>query len=394
VQETFWEDLPTNLLDRASHITKKECNFRRPVYAFDPDSNTVTLHVIPGRDYVRHYVSLIFNVVPSLCTSNRTSIVVYPLAEAFLPEYTGLEQIVGESDVVVIGMVEKMAAFMAIEHPVVRFRKDAGNGNYSAWKASHRGKTVTLLCVVNSFWGDMAAIISMALCRLGVMCILYVSKVGSLTHPSDCYRAIYCPDQFLIMNGTCTEVQRFAPDNMLTMHPTGHLFIEQGKKSGRLVREELANALISDEVSLSGTDSNKEFPVIRGTHVSIPTVVEESLDQASIARSNGALTIDDESAKIAFAIQLENAARNKLVKYFAVHYTTDYLRDGQEIKNNLHTICDLSISRAGDGAEHIGIMKKHVLRQAFQLTWGCIEDFLSRGRASPTLHRSRSPRGR
>jgi hypothetical protein len=86
-----------------------------------------------------------------------------------------------------------------------------------------------------------------------------------------------------------------------------------------------------------------------GSHVSVPTVLEEDYQQRSITSQLHINSIDNEISQIAFAIRKHNQEQGTGISFSAVHFATDYVRQLEKVE--LETPFDLSNNRSKDARE-------------------------------------------
>ena len=168
----------------------KPFNWMRPT-ASVIDSNTLCLHVFPGRDYVEHYAAIVATYL-SLKGEKEASLVrfKYPSQEDCLKVFAASNLAdLGTVDIVILGYVEglyrsdKGAASWEEEEEVDASSDDENNNNLFSWKTTHtaHGHRVAFLGCRICFWGDIGGHLVRTLRKLNhAKCVLYVGKLGSL----------------------------------------------------------------------------------------------------------------------------------------------------------------------------------------------------------------------
>lgn len=281
------------------HSSDKKLNYIRPRY-FHADSHFIIL-VTPGRDYVAHYTSMFRYIVAKYSNfGNQQQVSVYfnKKTEKSIPVWTDLDSYVEQGDIVIIGYVNEIKANI---NKYMKFINHNENAYYTMERFACNNKNICLLGVKYSYWGNMSAIIACRLCELGVSEIIYVGKLGDMLDADNLYNKIYSATSFCVMN-TTQKVLHIC-DN--------------------------SNPLV------------KLFPELdTGTHVSVPTVLEEQYNQREIAKHIGANSIDNEISQIMQAVYTYNMINYTCIKFFNLHFSTDYVRSKDE--KDLHTVFDLS----------------------------------------------------
>ncbi len=250
------------------------------------------LAVIPGRDYVLHYASMVRHLVLQRYTmkvAERLLVFRYPLAEKHLPAWTGLDTtLIKPRDRVLLGYISALREHVEAGGQFPSLSRQE-NDYYGSFRyALPDGSVLNLLGVKFCFWGSISEILTSALCELGATEILYVAKLGALTGPGDLFTRIFCPSNYYILyHDQIAHAVGNLPNRILTRCPK--------------------------------LDS--------GAHVSVPTVLEEDYKQRQVAAELEAQSIDNEIAQMARAIDCFNRTReNPHVAFSAIHFATDYVR--------------------------------------------------------------------
>lgn len=282
--------------------------------------DTLIMAVPPGRDYVLHNARILRQYLHQRGYSPQLlgKVVRYPVAEASIADWTGLESFVRPGDRLLMGYVkEVLPHLLAAGGRVVR---EDVNPYYGAVRvAMPGGLEVCTLGVRFSFWGCISARLAEACTRLGAAEIVYVGKLGTLRSPEDIYSTVFSPTSFL----------------------------DYGV-SPRL--------LPADEAPPNGVIA--EFPHLdSGTHMSVATVLEEDLEQRRLADGYLVQSIDNEISQMARAIAEANAVSGHSTAFSALHFATDYLRRPGEPERT--DIFNLTNHRRGTALRH----KDHMIAE-------------------------------
>lgn len=278
----------------------KRHNVVRPMWYMVPRADGIggerlVAAVPPGRDYVLHYASMTrYYCATRLGTPTEPRAVLrYPAAENTLALWTALPELLRPGDRVLMGYAEQLVPLLCEAGATVRDVKE--NPYYEAIRLSFaEGVTVVAIGVRFSFWGSTAYRIARACQAHGVTELIYAGKLGTLTDPGEVYRRLYIPTCYVAIsqvNGApCLQVLNHA--------------------------EAPRNGLLEYYPELSS-----------GTHVSVPTVLEEDACLRRYADALHTATIDNEIAQ--FAAGLASSAKGVEGPAFsAIHFATDYLAAG------------------------------------------------------------------
>jgi hypothetical protein len=184
------------------------------------------------------------------------------------------------------------------------------NEYYSVNKVKIGNKVISLLGVKFSFWGNIAARIAYHCSLLGISELIYFGKLGTLEDSSKIYSKIYSPSRFCI----------FYHEKLLALI------------------DHLPNGIHELQPELD-----------TGTHVSVPSILEEDYIQREIIGGLDITSIDNEISQVAYAIAKFNQNYHRNVKYGCLHFATDYLR--QLDKRNVETPHDLSNNRSSTAVQ-------------------------------------------
>jgi hypothetical protein len=283
-------------------------NRQRPEFFWcsKPDGKkNLMVAVIPGRDYVAHYATLVRHLAHKLTPNPDAMVQVfrYPFAESTIASWTNLSpELIQLNDIVLIGHVWELKDLFSQSCELVDSRDTEFYGTFRFQISPN--EHITLLGVKYCFWGSIAAEISFHLCELKAKEILYVAKLGALSSPGDIYTRIFSPSKYYILNyDTVTHNVEGPPNGILKCYPS----------------------------------------LDTGPHISVPTVLEEDYVQRKLATQLHAQSIDNEISQIAKAVALSNAINGTRVSFSTLHFATDYLRRANE--KHLPTPFDLSSNR-------------------------------------------------
>jgi hypothetical protein len=263
----------------------------------------VTVMVPPGLDYLLHNASLVYH---HLRAGGRGAgdlrVIRYPRAEEAIGIWTGLADLVGFGDRLVMGYVSEIGEWLLRAGGVVVDRTERRYYGLSRVRL-RSGQEICLLGVRFSFWGSISAHLAVTCQQLGVAEIIYAGKLGTLTSPEDIYRRILVPEAYLEFGGPHGVIAGAAapPNALLAAYP------------------ELGS----------------------GVHMSVATVLEEDIAQRAYADLYGVQSIDNEIAKMAHA--LARAGGPHRTAFSAIHFATDYLRRPAE--NELAEVHNLTNHR-------------------------------------------------
>lgn len=171
--------------DRSSTIISskekhdKKYNWQRPTAYLN--SKNLIICCYPGRDYVRHYASLISTYLA--LKGKRAEVVEY-----FYPRESDLWNAVQSIDL----QKSPHKNLLIIGYALDSIFADAiwTEGN-SFWFSHYfvKDQPVTLLLVKHSFWGDIAGYVVRKIAKAGFLRVLFVGKLGSLRSehtPNEC----------------------------------------------------------------------------------------------------------------------------------------------------------------------------------------------------------------
>lgn len=275
----------------------KAANGGRPrVFTVDGRSGSrcLCLAVMPGRDYVVHYASLLLHYLQRRRADHAIRSVAvwrYPTAEDTITQWSGLRTLLADlrGHTVIVGKTDLLQAHLCLSRHHGRPRRAT---YYSIQRYSTPARhPMSLLATHYSHWGEMSGPLTRAVCEAGAREIVYVGKLGTFTSPQDLYSRVFVPSSYALMREQNVVEPPFAvPNHLLEAVPT----------------------------------------LDTGLHVSVPTVVEETCRQRQVARTIGASTIDNEVAHMALAVHRWNQEQGTDTAFSALHYASDYLRGPDE----------------------------------------------------------------
>ena len=286
---------------------QKQFNHVRPRYFVQGELEALHILVTPGSDYVYHYASMIRHLLSTLSIDSKSllSIYRYPKLEQNIAIWTGLnEEFIRPNDVLVLGYVNEVLGYIKNKMPIEQISR-CENNYYSSIRYQIGEKVVNFLGVKYSFWGNISKKIALQGCKCNMQELVYIAKQGSLTRPEHLYDKVYSATCYLNMN---------------------------------------ANKVV-DIVDDLHNSFTRLFPQLdSGCHLSVPTVLEEDYAQRKIAVDlYNATSIDNEISQIANGISYYNKKFGSNVKYFNMHFATDYVRGPKE--KLLETCFDLANNR-------------------------------------------------
>lgn len=253
-------------------------------------AKAILVCVMPGRDYVMHYASLVrhFAFLHTQAAERFVHVTRFPLAENMLTRWTELNpSVVFKNDRVLLGCITPIREIIE-QHSSFTYISKMEN----AWYCSYRyqmpnAEVINLLGVKYCFWGSISEVLVHGLCELGASEIIYCAKLGALTSHHDLYERIFCPSKFLLLNyKRLVDEPSVPPNGILTWRPK----------------------------------------LSTGCHVSVPTVLEEDYEQRNVVAEYKAKSIDNEISQMVKAISAFNDSNTFKVKFSAVHFATDYVR--------------------------------------------------------------------
>lgn len=344
--------LNLQILQDYYHISPKKkgpLNKTRPEYFLCCDNTGekfLVVAVSPGSDYVDHYASMIRHQLNLLScrTKNKMTIIRFPFLEETLTEWSGLDNyLVKKDEIVILGYVNEIEkVFQKSPDIPIEYLGSYENYYYRSRKYKVGKKIINLLGVKYSFWGNLSGFVVNKCCILGAAEVIYAAKLGALSSPKDLYDRLYSATDYVLMRGTKV--------------------VEHIKK--------LRNPFI---------EIFKDCHTL--THVSVPTVLEEDFIQRKIAGEKfGANSIDNEIFYMAKAISEFNRKTNSTIKFFSLHFATDYIRHQNEA--TMTTLYDLTNNRTESAIESKSLAINNLANKLIQYLTNKENHTLHRRKAS------------
>lgn len=304
----------------------KEENYIRPSYYYKQIGNEKVLAIfaMPGEDYLQQMAALVSYYIKfdlGKKPEDFVKVTLFPLLEKNIGLWTHLdENFVKPNDTVLIGNVSDFFNYLKNEKFILEEFEEFENSYYKVNRIKMGERSVAFLRAKQTFWGNMSGYLTQRILDLGASEIIYMSKIATLDNPLDIYSKIYSPTKFVLLQ-----------DNELK------------------VVGNVKNPLV------------EKFPELNsGTHISLPTVMEQDFRTSALAHSV-ASSLDLEVANIASIIEKFNQEKNKQVSFVPIHWVTDYLRIKEEA--NLHTGFDLTNGDSNSGKEK----KRKILEKIYPL---------------------------
>ncbi|MFC7925159.1 hypothetical protein [Microbacterium laevaniformans] len=255
---------------------RRWANGIRALYARS-SGDRLMVFVAPGRDYVIHNAELIASYMQRRNDSIQT-VTYYPKAESSVATWTRLLGFQLDR-LVIIGYSDLLLQLLLHRGASIESRQE--NEYYVVVRARFAGgASFTLLSVRFSYWGSMARHLASSLLRAGAETILYCAKLGTIDPGRSPYDGLYIPTRYFI-----------------------------GGQSGR-----------SYEVVAPMNPVAEAFPALAtGPHLTVATMMRETRELVSSARSLHICSVDNEIGEIAYAFAAEGAGRG----FSAIHFATD-----------------------------------------------------------------------
>ncbi|KAJ7201043.1 hypothetical protein GGX14DRAFT_544789 [Mycena pura] len=263
----------------------KPFNWQRPTARIDND--VLTLQCLPGADHVRHYAEIIatyLNITPNAALTPADR-VFYKVPSDLMTinafRDTNLREI-PRADIVVLGLVHRLDRLTTVSH----WRPGSGSTyDICDWTIRQFGnRKVAFIGVRPSFWGNICeSLVRLLVDQLGARQVLYFGKLGS--------------------------VQRgIRPNRYLA---TGEASLVEGER------------VTWSNVLAGSLQEVKSVPVLRGDHVTLPSVLLETKKWLKNL-SEGYAFVDPEVGMMA------RAARDIGVGFGYLHIVSDNVCGGYE----------------------------------------------------------------
>jgi hypothetical protein len=288
---------------------KKVANSIRPTWLVCEDSQgrkKLIIIVSPTKEYLAQYAMIIQSVILFLCARDQGSRVYakaaraaaaikatyYPTVTENYSELIGLTKYLQktqeDNDIYVIGEGDKAFSHLMgkSEKPCRKKVFDADAYQVTDLTLPGAFYRTRIIAIKHSFWGSGAGNVAKACAELGsTKGIIYIAKLGALS-PSLGLLEMVSPSEFMLWeNGKLTKV----------IPPPAFLGLEQ-----------------LSEMNIKTT-----------THITLPTLMEETDLLLNHFHINGAETIDNEISYIANSISKANRTLTTPVSFSCLHIVTD-----------------------------------------------------------------------
>lgn len=324
------------LISRAERQPRREKKYNklRPVVARirKKDGNEERLLVIafPCPEYVAQISEIlsafIAELVPSETAIEGTTFegvraVHYPTCAENLAKWSGLHEsasrVVQLGDITVLGHVDLVqlrlqAHGYEMAEPVSIDEGFFGDITIATHRATN--KRVLLVGIRHTYWGSAAGRICRCLAECGATDVIYIAKTGTFVGGRDVH-SLVCPDTYYVL--------------------------ERADPGASHEKWNWSRFEVPSEFRLQLADEIRA--ITSGAHLTVPTVMGETIAQSEEYRKLRPATIDNEIGYIADALASYNrtvghALRTHLT---CLHFVTDYLNTGDGTQNEKH-LFDLS----------------------------------------------------
>ncbi len=304
----------------------KRFNNRRPslFQCIDATGQRRLLSLVsPSKEYVAQHAELVEYFMAKCAKADAradgpyVTTFHYPDVESHFPRLTGfkagLSNVVTPGDIVVIGEVDYLSQALQ------RYNFKPTSGDFQrfgiqhmyGWKLHVSDVTNRRLLLVGCnecYWGTAAARLARELADLGAKHIIYSAKCGT-AHEANRIHTPVCPSEYYI----CEE-------NRVAAGPLNYNIVK--------VKNAPPSSLRDHYVGLTSA-------LASGIHLTVPTVMGETMKQQGEYGKISIGTIDNEISYIARELaeynQL-NKLRESPVEFTALHFVTDYVRRASDRK--------------------------------------------------------------
>jgi tetratricopeptide (TPR) repeat protein len=315
-------NLETLALEVRKPRRNKKYNKHRPIALRVRQAHTSTeklfIVVFPSPEYVRQISEVTAAFIQALneTMSNHPAparvplvkTIEYPLCYEKLDEWSGLRasasRVMQLGDVAVIGHVEEVAGCLVEDGYVQAERVDIDNGEFGEITVFTNDKEKTkviLVGIYHSYWGSAAGKICRCLAACGATDIVYIAKAGTFIDRREVHTLV-SPDTYYVLDTTNTE--------------------RQGEWEWRRfeVPSQMRSALAVDMRLIAS-----------GAHLTVPTVMGETLAQSQQYRRLRPATIDNEIGYIARDLKFRNITVSPSMQthFTSLHFVTDYLNTAE-----------------------------------------------------------------
>jgi len=176
-----------------------------PEFLLSGDRRTLAICVVPGRDSVLHYATLMRCFLDRSPRARTTTLEArfYPAAAAALPAWTGLADLALPPDsLVLLGEIDeflgaaKSSSWVALSP--IRFNRHFDLCRLSMSSLRNGGHPIYLLGFSFPLWGEMAALVARALYGAGAGELIYLGETGALDPTLVLGEDLVVPESFLL----------------------------------------------------------------------------------------------------------------------------------------------------------------------------------------------------
>lgn len=224
----------------------------------------------------------------------------YEYCDQRLEDWSGLRaaasQVIKEGDLVVLGYVDEIGQQLESHGYLLGQIAPIDGGRFGEIVVAENRRSrlrAVLVGVFHTYWGSAAGRISASLASAGATDVLYISKAGTLIG-DDYVHKVVNPDVYYVFQES------------------------RGRRDG-WARWDVPSRLRSQFPELvAGLGS--------GAHLTVPSVVSQTIRQSEQYRALRPATIDNEAGYIARELSFYNqGARRRSVSFSSIHFLTDYL---------------------------------------------------------------------
>ena len=289
-------------------------NWARPEFFLSFDRQVLAVCVPPGRDYLKHYTSLLRYFLDRFLPGRGIDLEArfYPGAALTLAHWTGLDELaLPPGSTVLLGHIDEFLKAVDSPRAPVALCPIRLNAYFDLCRLDlpRRRSSKECLYVLGfsfSYWGEMAGSVGRALYEAGANELIYLSKVGSLDPALDLYGDLIIPERFMLAEHDRVLRPPFGVSNGL---------LDWARATG--------------QVAAAGS-----------LHLSTPTVLEQSHLQRQVLAPFAPRTVDDEITHLAAAAERAGGS----ARFSSLCFATDYVRDAADA--GLPVVFDLSNNRS------------------------------------------------
>lgn len=359
--DAFLEKERLDVLEVAHREPRREktYNFERPSFYRCQRQNgeqVLCVFCFPSEEYVTQYAEVL---AAYLCFDQKTgkfselsqeelSIPVchYPHVSDNITVWSGLKKVASNAlesgDLVIMGHADEFISAAAncgyaidteydietmVNQPdadgrVTRFSQKRSFGRLVVLRNNNQ-RRIVVAAFVESFWGRASGKYARCFAEAGATDIIYMSKCGTLVS-NEMVHGIAVPQYFHLIEPTSD----FTSEPVIRKIKNLSECLEH---HGRLISDHFANAQAE------------------GIHLTVPTVLGETFEQAQLYAGLHPATIDNEDAHIAKELEELNQIRGigEQCHFTAFHFITDYLitRSYREGERSPHDLAEISANK-------------------------------------------------